>query len=84
MSKTVAAGTVSGLTFQYHMYGDTMGTATLEIYIGTSWVSAWTQSGNLGNAWMQATVAVASGATQLRFKCVPIKPTPFVGLESVR
>ena len=82
MSRAVAAGTVSGLTFQYHMYGDTMGTATLEAYNGTSWVSAWTQSGNLGNAWMQATVAVASGAMKLRFRYVP-NPTP-AGLKGVR
>ena len=68
MSKTVTAGSVSGLDFQYHMYGGTMGTATLEAYTGTSWISAWTKSGNLGNAWMQASVAVASGATMLRFK----------------
>ena len=68
MSRTVAAGTVSGLAFQYHMYGGTMGTAVLEAYTGTSWVTAWTKSGNLGNAWQQASVTVASGATSLRFK----------------
>ena len=67
MSTTVAAGSVSRLDFQYHMYGDTMGTAVLEAYTGMSWVSAWTQSGNLGNAWQQASVVVASGATTLRF-----------------
>ena len=68
MSRTVSAGTVSRLDFQYHMYGDTMGSATLEAYTGTIWVSAWTQSGNLGNAWRQASVTVAGGATMLRFK----------------
>ena len=68
MSKTVTAGSVSGLDFQYHMYGSTMGTATLEAYTGTSWVSAWTKSGNHGNAWQHASVTVASGATSLRFK----------------
>ena len=81
MSRAVAAGTVSGLTFQYHMYGATMGTAILEAYTGTSWVSAWNHSGNLGNAWMQASVTVASGATKLRFKCVP-NTSPF-GLKYV-
>ena len=68
MSQTVTAGTVYLLDFQYHMYGVTMGTATLEAYTGTSWVSAWTQTGNLGNAWQQASVTVAGGATMLRFQ----------------
>ena len=68
MSKTVTAGSVSGLSFQYHMYGYHMGTATLEAYAGTSWVSAWTKSGNRGTAWQHASVTVASGATSLRFK----------------
>ena len=71
MSKPVVAGSVSGLAFEYHMYGGTMGTAVLEAYDGTSWVSAWTQTGNLGNAWQQASVTVAGGATMLRFTCVP-------------
>ena len=68
MVRIVSAGSVSGLTFQYHMYGATMGAATLEAYTGASWVSAWTKSGDQGAGWRQASVAVASGATKLRFK----------------
>ena len=70
ISRTVTAGSVTSLSFQYHMYGYTMGTVTLEAYAG-AWVSAWTKSGNLGNSWQSASVTVASGATSLRFKCVP-------------
>ena len=68
MSRIVTVGSVSGLTFQYHMYGAAMGTATLEAYTGAGWISAWTKSGNLGNAWQQASVTVASGTTMLSFK----------------
>ena len=71
LQRTVTAGSVPHLAFQYHMYGALMGTAILEAYTGTSWVTAWTKSGNLGNSWRQASVTVASGATILRFKCVP-------------
>ena len=71
ISRTVTAGSVTSLSFQYHMYGSTIGTATLEAYSIGSWVSAWTKSGNLGNSWQSASVTVASGATSLRFRCVP-------------
>ena len=70
MSRTVTAGSIASLSFQYHMYGYTMGTVTLEAYAG-AWVSAWTKSGNLGNSWRSASTTVVSGATILRFKCVP-------------
>ena len=71
MSKKVPYAPVQiliGLEFKYHMYGGTIGTATLEVYNGTSWISAWTKSGNLGAKWQQASVIVAGGATALRFK----------------
>ena len=71
MSITVTAGSVIGLDFQYHMYGESMGTATFEVYAGTSWVSAWANSGNQGDVWSQTSVTVANNATILRFTCVP-------------
>ena len=68
ISKIVDAGSVSRLVFQYHMYGSTIGTATLEAYTGTSWISAWTKSGSIGTTWQKASVDMAGGATVLRFK----------------
>ena len=61
-----------GVAFQYHMYGATMGSAILETSAdGTSWVSLWSKSGNMGNQWLQATVYAGSGQTMLRYTCVP-------------
>ena len=60
-----------GVAFQYHMYGDTVGTVNLETSAdGTSWVSLWAKSGNLGDQWRQATVYAGSGQTMLRYTCV--------------
>ena len=58
-----------GVTFQYHMYGATMGSAILESSAdGTSWVSLWSKSGNMGNQWRQATsVYLETDHNRLRF-----------------
>lgn len=69
---------LSGLTdpmfnFRYHQFGsNNMGTINLEVSNddGTSWLSIWNSSGNLGNAWQTATVdlnAYVGGSIQLRF-----------------
>ena len=70
LQKTFPAGQeLYGIAFQYHMYGYYMGSAVLESSAtGTSWASLWSQSGNMGNQWNQATVyAQGSGQTMLRF-----------------
>ena len=60
-----------GIAFQYHMYGATVGTAILECSVdGTSWESLWSQSGNLGDQWLQALVYATGGQTMLRFTYV--------------
>ena len=59
---------VYGITFQYHMYGATMGSVNLESSPdGASWITLWQKSGNLGNPWHQATAYATSGQTMLRF-----------------
>ena len=49
----LSAWTLPGLTFQYHMYGATMG--TLEVNISTdgglTWTNAWSLSGDQGDQW---------------------------------
>ena len=70
LEKTFPTGQeLYGIAFQYHMYGATMGSAVLESSAtGTSWASLWSQSGNIGTQWNQATVyAQGSGQTMLRF-----------------
>ncbi|MDH7446538.1 reprolysin-like metallopeptidase [Aquimarina sp. 2201CG14-23] len=59
-------------TFQYHMYGNSMGTLTLEASNdnGNTWSSLWSKSGNQGNSWQSASVDLASltgAGVQLRF-----------------
>ena len=73
LQKTFPAGQeLYGIAFQYHMYGATMGSAVLECSAnGTSWASLWSQSGNLGDQWNQATVYAGSGQAMLRYTCVP-------------
>ena len=73
LEKTFLAGQeLYGIAFQYHMYGSRMGSAFLETSSdGSSWVSLWSQSGNLGDQWNQATLYAGSGQTMLRYTCVP-------------
>ncbi len=59
-------------SFQYHMYGTSMGTLALEASTdnGANWTSLWTKSGNQGNSWASATVdltAYTGASLTLRF-----------------
>ncbi len=61
------------LEFGYHMYGATMG--TMEVLIstndGSTYSSIWSESGDLGNTWNQATVNLSSysgSVIRLQFK----------------
>ncbi len=58
-------------SFDYHMYGATMGTLSLQARVGTgSWSSVWSLSGNQGNSWNSQNVDLSSYAgveVQLRF-----------------
>ena len=69
LQRTFPAGQeLYGISFQYHMYGATMGSAVLESSSdSTSWVSLWSKLGNQGDQWLQATMYGTSGQTMLRF-----------------
>jgi hypothetical protein len=61
------------MTFQYHMYGSSMGTLTVQARIGTSWPTdptasnaGFTASGST-NAWQSGNATIPAGATQVRF-----------------
>ncbi len=63
----------AGITFNYHMYGAAdMGSIALEASSdnGATWTSLWSETGNQGNSWLEATVdlsAYAGGTVQVRF-----------------
>ncbi|OIQ23569.1 GEVED domain-containing protein [Lacinutrix sp. MedPE-SW] len=60
-------------SFKYHMYGAAaMGNLKVAVSTnsGSSWTTVWTQSGNQGNAWQDASIDLSSYAgssVQLRF-----------------
>ncbi|AEH00950.1 GEVED domain-containing protein [Lacinutrix sp. 5H-3-7-4] len=60
-------------SFKYHMYGAAaMGNLKVAVSTnsGSSWTTVWTQSGNQGNAWQNASIDLSSYAgssVQLRF-----------------
>jgi len=61
------------LTFEYHMYGATMGTLSVEISNNdcTSWTPIWNISGNQGNSWNTAVLDLSPYAgtiIKVRFK----------------
>ena len=75
LAKTFVGGAfVYGISFQYHMYGSTIGSAILESGApgasGTNWTTIWSQSGDLGDQWNQALVFAQQSPTMLRFTCV--------------
>lgn len=63
------------ISFNYHMYGSSMGTLSLQITTngGGSWATIWTRSGEQGNSWMLASVNIDSytgQSVQFRFNGV--------------
>lgn len=59
------------ISFAYHMKGTQMGTLRLQYAIngGSTWLTAWTKSGNQGNNWKtQAVNFNSSGVTSIRFR----------------
>ncbi len=64
--------TQATFSFQYHMYGSSMGTLTLEASSnnGATWSSLWSKSGDQGNSWQSASIDLSTytgAAVQLRF-----------------
>lgn len=69
------ASPAASIDFDYHMYGSSMGTLSLELSDdnGASWTSIWSQSGDQGNNWLSQSVDLSSyigGSIQLRFNGV--------------
>ena len=59
--QTYDVGDISAITFTYHMYGETIGTVSLQGSRDSStWTSLWTKSGNLGDMWSYAKVTVGA------------------------
>ncbi len=58
--------------FAYHMYGNNIGTLSLQASInnGSTWTTLWSLSGNQGNSWHSASVSLTgylTAYTRLRF-----------------
>ncbi len=68
----LGAESAAGISFNYHMLGNSTGTLSLEVSNdnGNSWFTAWSRTGNQGSAWNLAEVdlsAYAGGSILLRF-----------------
>ena len=62
----------ANLSFDYHMYGTSMGSLTLNISVdgGTNWTSLWSKAGNQGNNWFHEIIDLdnyVGGNILLRF-----------------
>ncbi|WP_298542226.1 S8 family serine peptidase [uncultured Aquimarina sp.] len=63
----------ASFSFSYHMYGAAdMGSIAVDASTddGATWTNLWSQSGNQGNSWLDASIdlnAYAGGSVQLRF-----------------
>lgn len=69
----ISALNAPSLTFDYHLYGESMGTLALEISTdaGNTWTDLWSQTGNQGNTWHTADINLSSYISTnlaLRFK----------------
>ncbi|MCP4440219.1 MAG: T9SS type A sorting domain-containing protein [Aureispira sp.] len=60
------------LDFWYHMYGATMGSMFFEVSTngGANWTQLWTETGDKGNVWLQATINLAAygGMSNVKFR----------------
>jgi len=67
----LSSETVANFSFDYHMYGTSMGTLELQAKTGSgSWTTIWTKSGNQNNAWFTTSIDLGSylgEIVQLRF-----------------
>jgi hypothetical protein len=62
---------VPGVSFWYHMFGEHMGTLTVEEHDGAGgWNPVLTLTGNSGNAWHHASAPLRHGETRVRFAYV--------------
>jgi len=60
------------IEFWYHMYGASMGTLKLQIWNGTHYVDVWSKTGDRGNQWHKASVAIGNykGIIKVRFNAL--------------
>eukprot|EP00633_Aureoumbra_lagunensis_P005797 CAMPEP_0197324022 /NCGR_PEP_ID=MMETSP0891-20130614/70858_1 /TAXON_ID=44058 ORGANISM="Aureoumbra lagunensis, Strain CCMP1510" /NCGR_SAMPLE_ID=MMETSP0891 /ASSEMBLY_ACC=CAM_ASM_000534 /LENGTH=980 /DNA_ID=CAMNT_0042816767 /DNA_START=75 /DNA_END=3017 /DNA_ORIENTATION=- len=58
------------VTFDYHMYGSSMGTLSFQYSTdagSSSWTELWSLSGDQGDSWITQTVDIPSTANKIRF-----------------
>ena len=81
-----AGATFYGMSFQYHMYGATIGHAELESSAnGTVWSPLWSMTGNQGQAWsLGSAYAPAPDHSMVRFTYVHIGRALHAGVERTK
>jgi hypothetical protein len=55
------------MSFKYHMYGNTMGTLSVQVHDATSWSNTNFSVTTNENAWKAFSMQLASDVTQVRF-----------------
>jgi len=69
----------SSIFFWYNMYGQSMGSLTLQVYSNVSgWVDSWSKYGDQGTEWQMATVYIGTIITS-RIKFVAYTGSDFTG-----
>lgn len=75
------------VSFQYHMYGASMGSLSLQASndAGNSWVTVWSKSGDQGNSWNAATVDLSTytGDSEVRLRFYGVTGSSYTGDMSV-
>ncbi len=47
----IPVGEITKMTFDYHMFGTSMGSLAVTVNDGSGWTSEWSESGNQGDIW---------------------------------
>ncbi|WP_340201942.1 tyrosinase family protein [Ascidiimonas sp. W6] len=62
LQRQIFNSSLSRVSFNYHMYGSTMGTLALQVSNSTTsgYTQIWSRTGDQGNSWRSATVTIPS------------------------
>lgn len=63
LQKQLYNSSLNRISFNYHMYGQNMGSLALQVSNSSNsgYTQIWSRSGNQGNSWQSATVTIPSG-----------------------
>ncbi|MCP9201291.1 DUF6443 domain-containing protein [Gramella sp. GC03-9] len=80
-SPSYDVSSISAFTFNYHMYGATIGSIQLQISSngGGSWGTIWSKSGNQGTSWQSYTVNLSNTTGSQMFRFVATTGSNYTG-----